>query len=133
MLYYLYYRMFRFQKNFVGEREEIAAHTAFLQVGMFFIMNLFSISFTLDRQVNMNIYLKENYPGADYLGHLIGSIIAFGVCYLMFYHKGKYKCIIDKIENRNNPAKNKFYSFLAISYQILSVIYLFVAFFLATI
>lgn len=124
---YLFYRIFLFQHNFVGEDKVKSAFTAVLTIVMFWGLNLFSVYVIYDTRFNLSFIFEGSIPKQDIIVPLIPATIFAIISYFMFFAKSKHKTIISKIENRN-PKINKIYNILAILYQIISFLFFIAAF-----
>lgn len=121
MFKYLFYRIFRFQNNVIGEEKSTAAFTAFLSVAIFWCSNLFAIFIVLDKDLDLllffdNLVYKPNILVPGCVLAIIGLI-----SYFCFYHNSKYKIIVNEIES-NDFSVNRKYNLWSIVYQIASLL-----------
>lgn len=118
---YLFYRIFRFQNNVIGEKKSIAAFSAFLSVAVFWCLNLFAIFIILDKDLDLLLF----FDNLEYKPNILvpGCVLAINglISYFCFYHNSRYNIIVNEIES-NDFSVNRKYNLWSIVYQIASLL-----------
>ena len=124
MFKHLFYRIYKFQHNIIGEESDMAALSTIISIAFLIEMNISTVWIYFSKRTETLSQIIDNFN--SYFGTIKATPIALGTIvlipvYFLFFHKKKYLKIIEEVEN-TDKRKRKINNILAILYQIVTII-----------
>jgi len=126
MLKYLLCRIFRFQKNIIGNDVFESAFVSVILISWYAAMNILSVFLFFNKHYKMFKMLKSFGRMKENIIYGVFALILMTIFYFILFHKKKYLKIINEIENKTKK-ENKKGNISAILYQIFSFIFIIIA------